>query len=89
LVFDFTAGPHEIVLANAVDGVRIDRLYVGMPGDPPPQTETPCEPPDSIQVGGVCIPSCGSLGGQTCGTPNCAGRTPVASRVYDCPVCCF
>jgi hypothetical protein len=89
IVYDLSAGTHELLVANAIDGVQLDRWYVTSAGDAPPQTDTPCAPPNSVPLGGTCVPSCGSLGGMTCGTPQCAGRMLVPMQVYDCPVCCF
>jgi len=88
LVFDLVAGRHQLLFANAVDGLGLDRLYLTAEGDSPPQTETPCAPPNSIPVQGACVPSCGILGGQTCGA-GCNGRMLITTHVYDCVVCCF
>jgi hypothetical protein len=88
LTFDLGAGQHTLLLANATDGVRLDRLYLTTGKDIPPGNDTPCRPPDSIQVDGGCVPSCGSLTGNSCGVPQCMGRM-VLGPVYDCQVCCF
>jgi hypothetical protein len=87
LVFDLTAGTHQLSIANAVDQVGLDSFYITKGTDRPPPDETACSPPDSIQVSGTCVPSCGSLGGNTCGADVCAGQT--ALPVYDCAVCCI
>ena len=86
LPFDLVAGPHELTVANAVDGNRLDRFYFTADGDTPPGNDTPCNPPHSIPVKGSCIPSCGSQGGNQCGAPECQGRTILPA--YDCDVCC-
>jgi hypothetical protein len=81
------AGIHHLVFQNSQPLVGLDRLYVTVPGDVPPGNDTPCSPPNSIQVvDGGCSPSCGSHGTTTCG-PGCVGQTPLDS--YDCLVCCF
>jgi hypothetical protein len=89
LTFNLAAGVHQFTMAKGEDGQRIDRFYVTASGDMPPQTTTPCTPPNSIGMGAGCSPSCGSLGGMTCGTTNCMGRQLVMRVVYDCPVCCY
>ncbi|WP_437968471.1 hypothetical protein WMF04_03895 [Sorangium sp. So ce260] len=86
LRFSLAAGTHELVIANAVDGVGLDRLYFTPDGDEPPGNDTPCDPPHSIEVGGECLPSCGALQGTECGPVACAGRE--ALDAYDCSVCC-
>ncbi|WP_437756760.1 hypothetical protein [Sorangium sp. So ce1389] len=86
LRFSLAAGTHELVIANAVDGVWLDRLYFTPDGDEPPGNDTPCDPPHSIEVGGECLPSCGALQGTECGPVPCAGRE--ALDAYDCSVCC-
>ena len=87
LTFDLGAGPHEIVVANAAKGDRLDRLYVTADGDTPPGNDTPCNPPHSIELDGGCSPSCGSQGGNNCGQMVCSGRTILPA--YDCQVCCI
>ncbi len=83
--FTLTQGTHELMLANATDSVRLDRLYFTAAGDEPPGNDTPCKPPNSIEVAGRCLPSCGSLGGTVCG-PRCDGL--MLLEAYDCNVCC-
>jgi hypothetical protein len=81
------AGLHRIVFGGADPGVGLDRLYVTVPGDVPPGNDTPCDPPNSIQLAdGGCQASCGTLKGTTCGSNFCAGLTPLPA--YDCAVCC-
>ena len=90
ITFDLDAGPHELVVNNADPGVDLDRLYVTSLGDVPdvPPNDTPCNPPNSIQLeDGGCEPSCGSHGNTTCGAPQCAGQPLLVS--YDCTVCCL
>ena len=87
LVFDLPVGMHQLMLANSVDQVGVDSFYVTDGADRPPLDDTLCRPPDSIQISGNCSPSCGSLGGNTCGADACAGRTVLP--VYDCVVCCI
>jgi hypothetical protein len=89
LTFELAAGPHQIHIANSTDGVRLDRLYITPDRDIPPGNNSPCRPPDSIQVNGACIPSCGSQGGNQCGVPQCAGARMVPVPPYDCQVCCI
>jgi hypothetical protein len=64
-------------------------LYLTSEGDEPPGNDTPCNPPHSIEVEGMCEPSCGSLAppGMTTTCQGCDGR-PLLDEVYDCPVCC-
>ncbi|HEY2735000.1 MAG TPA: hypothetical protein VGI70_13485 [Polyangiales bacterium] len=85
--FAIAAGSHTLVIANCVDGVQLDRLYISADGDEPIGNDTPCNPPHSIQVGDACVPSCGSHGATTCGADACSGQQPLAA--YDCDVCCF
>ncbi len=85
--YELGAGPHHITIANDVDGVDLDRLYyTSDPKDVPPGNDTPCNPPHSIEIVGVCQPSCGSQGGNQCGAM-CAGHNPF--KAYDCPACCI
>lgn len=85
--FPLTAGDHRVTVANWVDGVDLDRLYyTADPKDVPPGNDTPCDPPNSIEVDGVCQPSCGSQGGNGCSTEACNGKPVLAA--YDCPLCC-
>jgi len=86
LTFPLLPGNHELVIANCVEGVALDRLYLSATGDEPPGNDTPCNPPHSIELAGECLPSCGSQNGTTCGTVACEGR-PVLPA-YDCDVCC-
>jgi hypothetical protein len=86
LEFNLDAGPHELVVANAVEGNRLDRFYFTADGDTPPGNDTPCNPPHSVPMGGSCIPSCGSQGGNLCGAMACQGRTILPA--YDCDICC-
>jgi hypothetical protein len=90
LTFEFAAGNHELLISNATDVVKLDRLYLTTGNDVPPGNNTPCRPPDSIEVNGACIPSCGSQMGNECGIPQCmvAGARIVPVSVYDCQVCC-
>jgi len=87
VTFDLAVGMHQLSVASAADHVGLDSFYVTDGADRPPLDDTLCTPPDTIQIGGNCIPSCGSLGGNTCGAEVCAGRT--ALPVYDCAVCCI
>jgi hypothetical protein len=85
--FALDAGSHRLVFRNSTPGVGLDRIYVTVPGDVPPGNDTPCNPPDSIQLAdGGCEPSCGSHGSTTCGAA-CAGQPALTS--YDCAVCCL
>ncbi len=86
LEFSLPAGAQELVLANAVDGVLLDRLYVTALGDEPPGNDTPCHPPHSIESMGLCLPSCGSLHGTSCDEVTC--RNLPLLDVYDCGICC-
>ena len=52
-------------------------------------TPDPCSPPDTVNVGGRCVPSCTFAGGNTCGTnPTDCGEAPLIES-YDCAYCCF
>jgi hypothetical protein len=87
LNFPLAAGHHQITIANCVDGVDLDRLYYTPdPRDKPPGNDTPCSPPNSIEVNGVCQLSCGSQGGNACSIPACKGLPLLVA--YDCGVCC-
>jgi hypothetical protein len=87
LDFSLSSGAHQLVFANCVDGVALDRLYVTADGDTPPGNDTPCQPPDSIPIDGTCHPSCGSWGTTTCGVQACDGKQALSA--YDCDVCCL
>lgn len=87
LTFELAAGPHELSLANAAQGNQLDRFYLTADGDTPPGNDTPCNPPHSVRMSGSCVPSCGSQGGNRCGTMACRGLTILPA--YDCDVCCM
>jgi hypothetical protein len=87
LAFPLSAGMHQLAIANCVDGVELDRLYYTTGKEMPPGNTTPCSPPNSIELGGACVPSCGSQGGNNCGQAVCSGHTILPS--YDCGVCCI
>ena len=84
--FELSAGTHELVLSNAVDNVGLDRLYYASDGSKPEGNETMCNPPHSVQLDGICNPSCGSMIGQ-CGGAPCVGLPTMPT--YDCPTCCI
>ncbi len=86
LTFQLSAGTHQLLLANSVDGVDLDRLYYTTGPETPPGNTTPCDPPNSIELAGVCHPSCGSQGGNDCGVTECMGQPTLPA--YDCDVCC-
>jgi hypothetical protein len=86
ILFPLSAGAHQLVIANCVDGPGLDRLYYAPDGSKPIGNDTTCNPPHSIDVGGTCDPSCGSRGGQ-CGGPACTGLPSFAT--YDCLGCCL
>jgi hypothetical protein len=91
--FPLTAGPHQLIIANAVNGAKLDRLYITADGDEPPGNDTPCRPPHSIDMGGgICSPSCGSQAtvgmGTSCDTTVCMDN-PDQRDAYDCGVCCL
>lgn len=57
--------------------------------DPAVASEPTCDPPSTIAIDGLCVPSCGAAGGNTCtdpGTGLCDGLPSLDS--YDCAVCC-
>ena len=92
LIFPLTAGAHQLVIANAVLGAKLDRLYITADSDDkPPGNDTPCYPPHSIDIGGVCQPSCGSHANAntmtSCVAMICQGRQVV--EAYDCGICCL
>ncbi len=88
--FELDGGTHDLVVHNADPRVGLDRIYVTSLGDTPvPANDTPCDPPNSIQLtDGGCSLSCGSQGSGTCvaRVQDCDG-TPVLPS-YDCAVCC-
>jgi hypothetical protein len=86
LTFTLEAGVHTLALANAGPSARIDRLYVTKDGDEPPGNDTACRPPHTIDIDGMCLPSCGLLMGTACGPDACMDREPLPA--YDCDVCC-
>jgi hypothetical protein len=86
LTFPLEAGKHELVLANCVDGVALDRLFFSPTGVVPPGNDTACHPPHSIELEGQCLPSCGAQDGTTCDAVACEGRDLISA--YDCAVCC-
>ena len=85
-MFDLTSGSHRLQVAFATSGAELDRFYVSALGDVPAGNETSCDPPHSIELDGVCHPSCGSQSGTLCGAVACSERT--IFEAYDCDVCC-
>lgn len=87
LEFPLEAGTHHLTLANCADEAQLDRLYYTVRADDvPPGNDTPCRPPHSIEVGGACLLSCGTQGGNQCGSV-CQDKQPFFA--YDCgPLCC-
>ena len=45
LTFPLSAGAHQLVFANCVDGVELNRLYYTTGQETPPGNTTPCRPP--------------------------------------------
>jgi hypothetical protein len=86
--YPLDAGLHHLVIRNSAPEVGLDRLYIqAAPGRAPPGNDTPCDPPNTIELdSGDCSPSCGDLLGTVCGAQACAGFVPLPS--YDCVVCC-
>ena len=78
-----TTGAHRLTIANDTDDAGLDRLYFAPERVKPEDTETLCNPPHTVELGGVCNPSCGVLAGR-CGETPCSGAMPT----YDCPACC-
>jgi hypothetical protein len=87
LKFALSAGDHQLVFADDVSGVELDRLYITADGDTPPGNDTPCGPPHSIELDGACLPSCGAQQGRMCGATACADRAHIDA--YDCDICCL
>lgn len=87
LVFSLTAGSHQLELANAVTGARLDRFEVALAGTPPPAQAPACNPPHSILLSGSCVRSCGSYGDVSCIFEECADREELVA--YDCAICCL
>jgi hypothetical protein len=83
------AGSHQLVVRNSASGDGVAGFFIALPGEVPPGNDTPCKPPDSVQMeDGGCVPSCGSHGANTvCGAGACAGQAPLVA--YDCVICCF
>ena len=81
-----SAGTHQLVIANSVDDAGLDRLYYAPDQSKPEGSETMCNPPHSVQLNGVCNPSCGALGGLCIAAPCDGGVAP--SATYDCYRCC-
>ena len=86
LEFDLAVGPHELVVADAIEGNRLDRFYLTADGDTPPGNDSLCNPPHSVLLSGSCVPSCGSQGGNRCGAMACQGQTVLVA--HDCDICC-
>lgn len=86
--YPLDAGEHLLTLANCADNVQLDELfYSSIVGDVPLGNDTPCNPPHSIELDGVCQPSCGNQGGNQCGTL-CNDHHPFYA--YDCEgSCCY
>lgn len=63
----------------------VDATTVAETEDVPPG----CDPPNTVDIGGQCVPSCGVAGGNTCvdaASTLCEGLPPLQS--HDCAVCC-
>jgi hypothetical protein len=94
LHFTFTAGPHQLVIANYVPGARLDKLYItSEPNDTPPGNTTKCHPPHTIDLGHpTCDPSCGVQAKPNMTSSCDCASVPVADQfyAYDCTgrVCC-
>jgi hypothetical protein len=86
LLFELAAGEHELILANCVPGVGLDKLRVSAADESPPDNDTRCKPPHSIELDGQCLPSCGSQSGTMCGASACEGKSLL--QAYDCAICC-
>lgn len=88
LKYTLTEGEHTLAVASDSDGVRVDRFYVTpiLSGDRPVGDDTTCNPPHTVQIGDVCMSSCGMLMGNSCDAAMCAGKTLLPA--YDCDVCC-
>lgn len=88
LHFALDAGAHRLVFRNSSPDVSLAGIYVAPPGEVPPGNDTPCDPPNSIQLeDGGCEMSCGASGGNQCEVMTCVGRPTFT--VYDCAVCCY
>jgi hypothetical protein len=89
LHFPLAAGPHQLVMANQVPDVKLDRLYITSGDDTPPGNDTPCHPPHSIDLGdGNCSVSCGAqVPAGMRSTCLCDGLPSI--KTYDCTTCCF
>jgi hypothetical protein len=87
-LYPLDVGEHVLTLANCADNVELDQLYYSsVEDDVPVGNDTPCHPPHSIELKGVCELSCGSQGGNQCGTA-CKDHQPFYA--YDCgPSCCY
>jgi len=83
--FVLTAGAHRLTIANDTDNAQLDRLYFSPDRVKPEGSETLCNPPHTVELAGVCNPSCGVLAGD-CGANPCSGRS---EATYDCPACCI
>jgi hypothetical protein len=82
------AGVHRLTVRNSATDVGLQRFFVAVPSDMPPGNDTPCDPPNSIQlVDGGCEVSCGSHGNTVCGSIVCTGQPQLVA--YDCTVCCL
>jgi hypothetical protein len=85
--YTLEAGVHRLTVRNSATGDGLQRFFVAVPVDVPPGNDTPCDPPNSIQLAdGGCEVSCGSHGNTVCGPMQCAGQPPLVA--YDCSVCC-
>ncbi len=83
--FQLSVGHHGLEIANCSDNTKLDVLYVTA-GSDRPAGDSMCNPPHTILLGGMCVSSCGQLGGTSCDPVACAGQTLLPA--YDCDVCC-
>ena len=89
LKWDLGVGTHQLQVAAEAANAKLDRLYVTSAGDRPPGNDTECRPPHSIDVGGECLPSCGSQAKPPMrSTCQCDGKPTFYA--YDCAsmACC-
>jgi hypothetical protein len=87
LHYVLSMGAHRLTIFAAQPIVGLDRLYFSTTDNMPPGNNTPCDPPNSIQLmDGTCEPGCGTHGPTTCGSP-CVGQPLLVA--YDCVMCCL
>lgn len=86
VVLKLAVGEHQLEMASATSGVRVDRFALVPSGAEGPKNQVACDPPHAVLLDGQCIPSCGSYKMASCERQVCAGKASLLA--YDCDICC-